>query len=100
MLYHYLLIKAKSPGMKDSIADDLSKSMNSLVKKVDGLEGSLVIPSCVERPDGIDIIVRMDFTDQAAMRKYLDSPLHHSVKQKSGDSQVASTAFFDSEELI
>ena len=74
--------------------------MTSLVEKVPGLESCLVTSNCVDRADGADIVVRMDFADRAAMQDYLDSDLHAAAKGENKSGLVETITFFDSEAPI
>lgn len=100
MFYHYLLVKLKSEADKRTAEEQFRSSMDSLVGRTDGPLNCVVTRNNIERSDGMDIIIRMDFEDRMALQTYLNSDLHTEAKKASGGICVASMSFFDSEAVV
>lgn len=99
MLNHIVMIKFKD-GMNEAdrriAAYNIKKELERLNGKIAGLV-SLKVEHYLLPGSDVDIMIQERFEDEAAMKTYIEAPLHLTVKKYIKENTLTSTAadFYD-----
>ncbi len=95
-MYHYLLLKLEPGCNVDDMYAYAKDIFGQLERQVSEIISAQVLANCIERSSNMDLMIRMEFKEAAALNIYLDHELHKAFS-KHMNAFIVSRVTFDYE---
>lgn len=95
-MQHYIIVKFKEGINKEVLLDPITKIFQETLK-IDGVKKVNIYPSCSQRENRYDLMIKMEVTKKG-LENYDVSSLHKEWKEKYG-SYILNKTIFDCEDI-
>lgn len=82
MLWHYVFFKYEDGFLDDGKIKEMRGVFDTVLKDVAGAKSYEIVKNAVKRDANMDVMVKMELTDEDALKKYLSHPDHVDIGKR------------------